>query len=236
MGQPNKLRSGKGVCGTVRERKARFREVKGLVTGLRRDVDTPTHLSPLARGVLGLIQVGVIDVGPIAFYMNEDRLKVANIKRAIERSKNPIVVRARAEGLPVCASVKVLWGTRLRCNHCKLPLASVPCPKCAPLWEDHYPSVQVYKEARKPAEPVPPTPEVETAAEKKVPGVLARFEHLYEEPTPAIDPDTNQAVEFLPTNFMPGSNGKLDVLEYRASHGLPLWHPADRMYISTDFA
>ena len=224
MGQSNQLRSGHGVCGTVDQRKARFRDVRHLVTGQRRDVDTPLHLSPLARAVLGLMQVGIFEVNSMAFYMNEDRVKVSKVYTAINRSKNPIVMRSRDEGLPACASVKVLWGTRLKCGRCKMPLASVPCPKCAPLWLDHYP-----EPAPRPAQPVlaeepapPPT--------KAPPTVPKRFEHLYEEPV------RKEGAVFEATQAMPGSDEKMDVLAYRVTNGLPLFHPDDRRYLSLNLS
>lgn len=224
MGQPNKLRSGHGVRGTLAQRKARFREVKQLVTAHRRDVDTPMHLSKLARGVLGLLQVGIKELRSIAFYLNEDRIKVSVVLTAIQRCKNPIVMRALDEGLPACASVKVLWGTRLKCSKCQRQLESVPCPRCAPLWEDHYPDAKVYKEPEDREEEKQelelPAPAVATKAPPTIP---KRFEHLYADPIPAKD------VEFSPTDAPAGSKSKIDILAYRVSKGLPLWHPDDRV-------
>ena len=227
MGQSNELRSGLGVCGTLAERRERFRQVKELVTGQRRDVDTPLHLSPLARGVLGLLQVGILDASSMAFYLHEDRLKVIKVKTAVERSKNPIVIRARREGLPACASVKLLWGSRLKCGHYKMPLASVPCPKCAPLWLDHYPAVRVYQAAKR-DEPV--QPELTPVPVKTPATIPKRFDHLYDEPT------AKEGAIFEPTQAMPGSSAKTEVLAYRVANGLPLFHPDDRRYVSLNLS
>lgn len=39
--------------------------------------------------------------------------------------------------------------------------------------------------------------------------------------------EISAAKEWSPTPELPGTEGKMRVLEYRASKGLPLWHPQD---------
>jgi hypothetical protein len=44
-----------------------------------------------------------------------------------------------------------------------------------------------------------------------------------------FEPDDQQANDFDPTEALPGSQEKIDVLAERARRGLPLWHRADRL-------
>ncbi|HWB12416.1 MAG TPA: hypothetical protein VG826_24540 [Pirellulales bacterium] len=44
-----------------------------------------------------------------------------------------------------------------------------------------------------------------------------------------FEPDDQSAKDFDPTEALPGSQEKIDVLAERARRGLPLWHRADRL-------
>ena len=43
-----------------------------------------------------------------------------------------------------------------------------------------------------------------------------------------FEPERVLKTEFRPTEALPGSNEKLEVLAQRVAMGLPLWHPDDR--------
>jgi hypothetical protein len=50
-----------------------------------------------------------------------------------------------------------------------------------------------------------------------------------------FEPDQIEDDQFDPTEAMPGTNAKLEVLARRIEKGLPLWHSADRTdYDSND--
>ena len=44
-----------------------------------------------------------------------------------------------------------------------------------------------------------------------------------------FEPDESPSGEFDPTEALPGSSEKLDVLAERLRRGLPLWHASDRL-------
>lgn len=46
-----------------------------------------------------------------------------------------------------------------------------------------------------------------------------------------FEPEPVQSDAFPPTQALPGSEQKLNVLAERLRLGLPLWHPADRRYV-----
>ena len=44
-----------------------------------------------------------------------------------------------------------------------------------------------------------------------------------------FEPEEYDDSEYQPTQAMPGTSEKLNVLSERVRRGLPLWHPADRI-------
>lgn len=44
-----------------------------------------------------------------------------------------------------------------------------------------------------------------------------------------FEPEESHAGDFDPTEALPGSSEKLDVLAERLRRGLPLWHDSDRL-------
>lgn len=49
-----------------------------------------------------------------------------------------------------------------------------------------------------------------------------------------FEPEDAAETEYSPTQSLPGSTGKLSVLEHRLQRGLPLWHPADRLVFAEE--
>ena len=44
-----------------------------------------------------------------------------------------------------------------------------------------------------------------------------------------FEPDEYECDHYSPTQALPGTHEKLDILSARVSQGLPLWHPEDRL-------
>jgi len=50
-------------------------------------------------------------------------------------------------------------------------------------------------------------------------------------PSWSDDPRDADTLSFQPTDAMPGTEEKLQVIIKRLDAGLPLWHPSDRRYL-----
>lgn len=65
--------------------------------------------------------------------------------------------------------------------------------------------------------------------------MMTRMQHTHRMRSPqemiyGTDPDSIDLSDFLPTDALPGSAEKIEVLRQRNELGLPLWHPNDRIY------
>ncbi len=70
---------------------------------------------------------------------------------------------------------------------------------------------------------------------KKIRATARQFRNVFEATSHGLD-FVPKSSDFAPTQAMPGSAEKIEVLAARIKAGLPLWHEEDRIYISTDLS